>query len=333
MAYFATKRITYWGQFGVLTAFTGVGFVIGGLAGLVPLIGKIKAADFSSPNFLNQILTPENTNALRWMNSITNLFFFFLPPIAYGLICHQKPFVHLGFKQKVNWSSAGLVILIMIAALPMVGALQELTEMLPWSKAALLKFKLAEDDYNKAVGIMAKMDNFGEYLVAMFVIALLPAIFEETLFRGAIQNLLSRWFKMPILGIVVTAIVFSALHGSYLGFLSRFALGAVLGWIYYRTGNLWLSIIGHFFNNAFGVTVMYLAKKPGGKPDPSALDESLPLWAGLISALVVYALFIFFEKISKQEIDHPGEEIPLPGVQFKLNPFADNDSTSERTRY
>ena len=83
------------------------------------------------------------------------------------------------------------------------------------------------------------------------VIAFLPALFEETLFRGGMQNLFSRWFKKPLLAIVVTSIIFSAIHGSYLGFLSRFALGFLLGWIYYRTGNIWLNIIGHFFNNAF----------------------------------------------------------------------------------
>jgi membrane protease YdiL (CAAX protease family) len=139
----------------------------------------------------------------------------------------------------------------MLAALPLVSALQDLTNLFPWSKATLLKFKLAEDAYNEQVAVIARMDNFTDYILSVVVIAFLPALFEETLFRGGIQNLLSRWFKKPVLAIIVTSIIFSAIHGSYLGFLSRFALGFVLGWIYYRTGNIWLNIIGHFFNNAF----------------------------------------------------------------------------------
>jgi len=208
----------------------------------------------------------------------------------------------------------------------MVSVLQELTEMLPWSKATVLKFKAAEDAYNQQVAVIARMDNFWDYLVSVAIIALLPAIFEETLFRGAIQNLFSRWFKMPVLAIVLTAIIFSAVHGSYLGFLSRFALGAVLGWIYYRTGNIWLNILGHFFNNAFAVTALYIYTKPGEKMDPSKIDERFPLWLGLASIILVYGLFILFEKLSKKDIDQPGVELPMPGVAYSNNPFL-NETT------
>ena len=240
---------------------------------------------------------------------------FFLPTVLYALICHKKPFDHLGFKKNNNIKSAGVVILIMLAALPLVSALQDLTTLFPWSKATLLKFKLAEDAYNQQVAVIARMDNFTDYIVSVVVIAFLPALFEETLFRGGIQNLLSRWFKKPVLAIIVTSIIFSAIHGSYLGFLSRFALGFVLGWIYYRTGNIWLNIIGHFFNNAFAVTAMYLFTKGGKFPDPSKIDGQIPLWVGLASIAALYGLFSFFNKVSEKEIDQPGVELIMPGVE------------------
>jgi membrane protease YdiL (CAAX protease family) len=209
----------------------------------------------------------------------------------------------------------------MLAALPVVSALQEITEMLPWSKATLLKFKEAETAYNKQVAIIARMEDFPDYLISVLVIAFLPAVFEEALFRGGIQNLFSRWFKLPVVAIIVTSIIFSAIHMSYLGFLSRFALGFVLGWIYYRTGNLWLSIIGHFFNNAFAVTVLYITSKPGEKIDPSKIEDHFPLWIGVAGLAAIYGLFILFEMASKKEIDRPGEEVKMPGVQYSNNPF------------
>src|SRR5665647_117832 len=134
MAHSATKRFNYWNQLGILTAFTGVGLVIGGIASFIPLLGKINLDDLkgASPvQLMDNILKPENASALRWMQFITTLFLFFLPPVLYALICHKKAFVHLGFKNSFNVKSAGVVILIMLAALPMVGALQDLTEMLP----------------------------------------------------------------------------------------------------------------------------------------------------------------------------------------------------------
>ncbi|MEO6228791.1 MAG: CPBP family intramembrane glutamic endopeptidase [Ferruginibacter sp.] len=327
MAHLATKRFTYWGQLGILAAFCGVGLIIGTFASLIPLLGKIDLQSLTgsgSEKMMENLFTAANASTLRWMQFISTLFLFFFPPVLYAWLCHQKPFNHLGFKRQLNIQQVMVVLLIMLAALPVVSTLQELTEMLPWSKATLLKFKLAEDAYNKQVAVIARMDNLGDYIISVIVIAFLPAVFEEALFRGGIQNLLSRWFKKPIVAIIITAAVFSAIHLSYLGFLSRFALGFILGWIYYRTGNIWLNIIGHFFNNAVAVTVLYYTSKPGEKIDPSKIEDHFPIIIGLTCLGVLYGLFKIFEVVSKKYIYHPGEEIAMPGTINTNNPF-END--------
>ncbi len=325
MAHLATKRFNYWNQLAVLAAFVGVGLIIGGIiVSILPFFVKMNPGITSgntAAQLLDNLLQPKNAALLRWITFITAFFMFFLPTVLYALVCHKKPFVHLGFKNNCNVKSAGVVILIMLAALPLVSALQDLTTLLPWSKAALLKFKEAEDAYNQQVAVIARMDNFADYIISVVVIAFLPALFEETLFRGGMQNLFSRWFKKPLLAIVLTSIIFSAVHGSYLGFLSRFALGFVLGWMYYRTGNIWLNIIGHFFNNAFAVTAMYLFTKPGEHPDPSKMDGQIPLWVGLASIAALYGLFSLFDKVSENEIDQPGEEVLIPGLEPSNNLF------------
>jgi membrane protease YdiL (CAAX protease family) len=337
MAHIATKRFNYWGQMGILLSLCGGGLIIGGLASFIPLLGKIDFLGKSNPTALmDSILKPENAAALRWSQVISTIFLFFLPPVLYARICHVKAFTHLGFNTDLQekkpvietvFLQIVIVIVIMLASLPAVSALQELTEMLPWSKATLLQFKVAEDSYNKQIAVIARMNDFSDYLISVAVVALLPAVFEEILFRGAIQNLLSRWIKMPVLAIVITAIIFSAIHGSYLGFLSRFALGFVLGWIFYRTGNIWLNIIGHFFNNAMALTVLYITSKPGEKIDPSKMEDHFPLWVGLASVAIVVGLFLVFEKISKNSNDRPGEEVLIPGYNFNNNPF-ENDIVS-----
>lgn len=332
MAHFATKRYNYGGQAGIFTAFIGAGLIIGLIASFIPLMGKINIFDMkggSATDIMDKILVPENANALRWSQFLSTFFIFFLPAVMYAWLCHVKPFVHLGFRSSINIKQVVLVVLIMMACLPLVGALQELTEMLPWSKSALLRFKLAEEAYNQQVAVMARMDNFGDYIISVIVIALLPAMFEETLFRGGLQNLLSRWIKKPVIAVIITSIIFSAIHGSYLGFLSRFALGFVLGWMYYRTGNIWLNIIAHFINNAMAVTMLYISSKPGEKIDPSKIDDHFPLLYGLAGLVVVIGLFILFEKTGKNEIDHPGEEVLMPGYYNSNNPFANDVATTE----
>ena len=312
MAYLAMKRISYWGQLGILAAFTGAGLLVGGIVSLIPLVGKIDLTSFhglSSKEIMNSLFVPENASALRWVQFLTTLFLFFLPPIFYAWICHKKAFTHLGFKNKVTISQFFIVIIIMVAALPLVGALAELTKMLPFSKITFQKWQAIEDAYNKQVTIIGRMNNFSDYILSLFMLALLPAMFEETIFRGGMQNLLSRWWKMPILSIVVTAIIFSIVHGSYFGFLSRAVLGFLLGWMYYRTGNIWLNIIAHAANNAVAVTAIYVMRLKDPKMDIAKADVNLSIWWGLISLAVIYGLFVLFEKVSQYQIIKPGEEV------------------------
>jgi uncharacterized protein len=339
MAYYATRRFNYWGQLGMLTAFIGAGLIIGGLASFIPLLGKVDIFGMKGDTsaIMKKLLVPENATVLRWSQLITTLFLFFLPPFLYAKVCHVKPFQHLGFGNmptaaggdRTFLSQLALVLLIMTASLPAVSALQDLTSMLPWSKSTMQHFKEAEEAYNQQVAVIARMDNFTDYLISTFIIALLPAVFEELLFRGAIQNLFSRWSQKPVLAVVITAIIFSAVHGSYLGFLSRFALGFVLGWLFYRTGNIWLNIAGHFFNNAAGVTMLYLTTKAGEKINLENAPDHFPLWAGLLSIAIVAGLFIVFEKVSKKNIDRSGEEVLIPGYNFSDNPFTNDIATKD----
>ncbi len=326
MAYPATNRFNYWGQFGILAGLVCAGLIFSAVIQFI-LLPKMDFADLK--HLEDKLFVPENAERLRVIQFLSTAVLFFVPTVVYASICHKQPFNHLGFKHSITIKQAAIVIIIMLAALPLVGTLSELTEKLPFSKATFDRFKAAEDAYNKQVEVIGRMNNFSDYLLSLFMLALLPAVFEETLFRGGIQNLLSRWWKMPIFAMIITSAVFSAVHGSYMGFLSRFVLGFVLGWMYYRTGNLWLNIIAHGFYNGTAVTILYLTKLNNPKADLSKADPQFPLWTGLVSVIVLYGLFVWFEKASKYQVDKPGEEVLLP-VENPNNPSWLNTPTQDQ---
>lgn len=336
MAHIATKRFSYWGQLGILFGITGVGFIIGGIVSLVPLLGKIdisKLGSLSGQGLMDAILKPENANALRLMQFISTLFFFFLPAFFYAKICHKNAFKHLGFIKMPNIKQIALVFAIMFFALFIVGALAELWQQIPFPKNWQQQFKAAEEAYKKQIQVMARMNGVGDYIISILIVALLPAVFEEAIFRGALQNLLSRWLKAPVWAIVITAIVFSAVHGSYDGFVPRFVLGFILGWVFYRTGNIWINIAAHFFNNAIGITVLYYYSKPGAATDISKIDDRFPIWLGAVGIAGVIALLYAFDKVSKPEIIRPGQEALLPGYINPNNPFiAEIDDIGNQTQ-
>lgn len=322
MAHPALKRFSYFGQLGILAGIVSAGLVIAGLISAIPLLFIPGAKDVFSggkENLTDKLFVPENAGLLRWVQFLSTVFLFFLPALVYAKICHKRSFKHLGYRNPVSISQLLIVVALMLASLPFVGMLGQLTEMMPFSEATLKKFRIAEEEYAKQVAVIGRMDNFGDYIVSLFMLAILPAVFEETLFRGGMQNLLSRWTRLPILAIIITSIVFSAIHFSYLGFLSRFALSFILGWMYYRTGNLWLSIIGHVTNNAVALTVLYIMKLNNPNIDLNKADPEFPFWLGFISIAVVLLFFAAFERVSKHQIHEPGREQLMPDETS--NPF------------
>lgn len=67
--------------------------------------------------------------------------------------------------------------------------------------------------------------------------------------------------------------------------------------------------------------MLYLSSKPGQKVNTAAMEEHFPVWMAVLSLFAVAGLFIVFEKVSKKQIDRPGEEVLIPGYQFGNNPF------------
>jgi hypothetical protein len=179
----------------------------------------------------------------------------------------------------------------MLVSLPLVGALSELNKIIPVPAAWAKVFRDLEDAYEKQVKVLSHIATFKDYLISMAVMALGPAIFEETFFRGGMQNLLWRWTRKPWLAIIITSIIFSAIHFSYYGFIPRVALGVVLGLLYYYSGNLWLSIAGHFLNNALVVTQIYYLTSQGKSID-EAMNETYPIWIDVIALAALAGLFL-----------------------------------------
>jgi membrane protease YdiL (CAAX protease family) len=97
--------------------------------------------------------------------------------------------------------------------------------------------------------------------------------------------------------IILTSVIFSAIHISYYGFLVRFALGVILGYIFYYSGSIWLSSFLHFLFNGFQVTAMYLAKD-SGKLNGKGVEENFHLWAGVPALVVLIIVFYLFKKES-----------------------------------
>ncbi len=132
---------------------------------------------------------------------------------------------------------------------------------------------------------LLKMSTIHDYLVNVIIIGIIPGIGEELLFRGIIQKELRAKVINPHVAIFITAVLFSAFHFQVAGFIPKLIIGLVLGYAYYLSGSLILSMIIHSLNNIFLTTSLFAA---GGTIDPpEAQTENIPILA------VVFSLFLF----------------------------------------
>jgi uncharacterized protein len=114
----------------------------------------------------------------------------------------------------------------------------------------------------KLFEILLTRDNPGSLAINLLMIAILPAIGEELIFRGIFQRILTKMFGSGHIAVVVTAFFFSALHFQFYGFVPRFILGFVYGYLFLWSGTLWLPVIAHFLNNALSLLINYI-QAPG----------------------------------------------------------------------
>jgi membrane protease YdiL (CAAX protease family) len=304
-----SRNFSFPSQLGILLALIGAGVVVGSLitVGLWiimtgrPILGMAQ-----------DILNPKYYNAIMWMQAVSTLFMFFLPVYFFAIICYRNPSKFIGFNTRISSRQLLMVIVILILTFPLSGALAELNKIIPIPKAWEIKFKAMEASRAAQEAALININSFARYILSMFIIALLPGIFEEVCFRGGLQNILMRWLKGPWIAIILTAFIFSIIHISYYGFLVRFALGIILGLVFYYSGSLWLSIIFHFLYNGVQVTALYLLNKPGVK-ETKDIEENFPIWAGIIALVLIIYAFIKFREASllkQQEYVLPEEDDP-----------------------
>jgi len=296
-----SKGISYTAGFFILIGFAITGII---LASVISIPIWTNMTGKSIKEMETAMTDPANSNAVRIIQSVTAVIGFLLPAILTAFLLNRRPMKLIGFYGKINWKQVGLVFIIMIVALFVSGFLSYVNEMIPVTQSLRLKFDKMEADYNKQVEAIIGLNNAGEYILALIIMAFLPALCEETLFRGGLQNFLSRSTGMPWLSIVIVSILFSLAHFSFYGFLSRFFLGAVLGLLYQYSGKIWLNILAHFFNNAFAITALYIYKLQGKSLEETIDDKTSTFW-GILALPVVIVLLMVFKKITAKKIESP----------------------------
>jgi membrane protease YdiL (CAAX protease family) len=285
---------------GMVLFFSTVSYLVG-----VYVCKLLFGFDFiANPNLLNEYETnPYVLNALKVLQVIVSIGAMLIPAWLFPKAIEQQrnSFLQLTSKPKpLFWLAAALFIVVNI---PLISWLVDINAQfkLPESMADLeAQLKATEEVANRMTKAFISGNTINDFLINLFVVALVPAIAEELLFRGALQRFITFCFGNAHAAILSAAIIFSAFHGQVYGFLPRMVLGVLLGYIFAYSGSIWPAMLVHFMNNAISVLITHYKLD---QTEWAIFDESyhFPVYAIVLSIVACVSLVYLMHRNQQQQ--------------------------------
>lgn len=147
-----------------------------------------------------------------------------------------------------------------------------------------------------------KMSTVNGLLFNLLLIGFIPAIGEELFFRGCLQPVFSRWAGNKHAGIWIAAIIFSAIHLQFYGFLPRMLLGAMFGYFFFWSKSLWVPILAHFVNNAAQVIIAYVYQLQGKSLVSMEENDNYSSYIIILSLVLTLFLMRVFYRLSSKNM-------------------------------
>jgi membrane protease YdiL (CAAX protease family) len=219
---------------------------------------------------------------------------FVIPPLVYARLQSRKPFDYLKLQfPKPLWFFL-ITILIMLVITPFLEwsvYINQQMKLPAFMEPIETWMKYKEMEAEILTKNLLVMHSTQSLLLNLLIIAVIPAVGEELIFRGCIQRILSKATHNYHIGIWGAAIIFSAIHLQFYGFLPRMLLGALFGYIFVFSKSLVVPMLAHFYNNGMAVISAFVLQQQGKSLDTITKPESQK-WYLVILSVIFTALLI-----------------------------------------
>jgi membrane protease YdiL (CAAX protease family) len=257
---------------------------------------------------LPSLTTP---SGVRWVQLVQMILSFLLPPLVMAYLLSDQPLQWLYLRKsnayaqkwrKSYWLWAVGLILIAQPAINLLGHINSQLALPSCLSDLEQMMKSMEESAAVLTDSMLSTDSVLTMLANLLIIGLLPAVAEELTFRGVLQRLFQtspntgiESAKVPHLAIWVTAILFSAIHMQFYGFVPRMLMGALFGYMLVWTGSMWIPMLMHFVNNGIAVLLYFISNKAGWDLDKiDGIGTGNTLWIGVVSiVLTIGGIYAF----------------------------------------
>lgn len=255
--------------------------------------------EVANPNKLlsNPEAWAENRNELIFLQSLVSFGSFILPGILFVYLVSIQPFQYLKITKPPSLLLVFLAIIVMFFSGFAVDLLVKAMEIIPFDKmdtGFIKEMMKNQQSSEKIYTTFLSFDTFGGFLVVFLLMAIIPAIGEELVFRGLIQNIFYQSSKNEHIAVGFTAFWFALIHIQLTNFFALLFMGLILGYLYHWTKNLWVPIIAHLFNN--GLIVIVTALGNFGWIDFNyETSDSFPWYISVLGVFILIPLLLWFK--------------------------------------
>ena len=296
-------QVSYPLQFLLMVLLAVGGLVLGGLICGIIIVIIYGPSGFSAMLTMNDNMSASALNSLKIMQMGSSVFGFLIPAIFFARVIVRQPVPYL----KANWRFPLMLLLlvffIMLISAPLMEMLITINQKMvfpPFLKGLERWMRNLEDNAGKQTEILLQMKTPAAFLINLLMIAILPAVSEEFIFRGCFQQIFTGWAKSLHWGVWLSAALFSFIHFQFFGFLPRMLLGVFFGYFAAWSGSIWPGVLGHFLNNGTAVLVTYLYQNKLIKVNPD--QQQMFDWKSYtFSIILTVILFLAYKKISGQK--------------------------------
>ncbi len=250
----------------------------------------------------------DNIVPIKLIQLVSSFVMFAFPAILFAMTKPEK-LSFLKMDKGIHPQGVLLAGLCMLLSYPLIAILVQMNHSIPFPESLVWleeMFQLQEAETAEVMKSFLKMDSIGSLLFNIFLIALVPALCEELLFRGAIQPVIGKIFGNPHIAIILTGALFSMIHFQFYGFFARWMLGIILGYLFYWSKNLWYPIIAHFLNNGVQVILVYFGAMDATEAE--AMPEGLGI-ASIAFAVGATIFLGFVLKLYKNSVGTTQEQV------------------------
>lgn len=252
----------------------------------------------------------EDVLGIRLLTGTGQILLLFIPTLLLVRLATFAPLDYLRVRRPralpILLSFVGIISLQQILQIYLV-----LQDMIPLPESLARSLESYKQLVEESLKMLVTANSIPELLLVLIVIALIPAVAEEFLFRGLVQRSVER-SSTPLHGAIVTGIVFGAYHLIPSSVIPLAVLGIYLGFLTYRANSLWVAVAAHFCNNAIAVTATYLRVDDDAvlTGDPNEMPLALLLGTCWFFGIVFLASTYFFIRVTAAppEDDAEGEQ-------------------------